>query len=184
MRRRRKTRVLIRSLAGVAAVTMALAQGVPAGSEPPKLHGQTLDGKAIMLPDAAAGKVTLLVIGASKKAGDRTGPWKDHFVTDFGSNSNATYYVAALLQGVPGPFRGMIRSGMRGGTPTAAQGHVLTSTSDKDVWCQYLNMRDGALPSVLLLDGSGHARWNFNGIFDPAQYQALKQAVGALLEGR
>jgi len=165
-------------------VATALAQGVPAGSEPPKLRGQTLDGKAIVLPDAAAGKVTLLVLGASKKAGDRTGAWKDHFLADFGSNSNATYYVAALLQGVPGPFRGVIRSGMRGGTPAAAQGHVLTSISDNDVWKKYLNMRDDALPGVLLLDGSGRARWDFNGIFDPAPYRALKQAVGGLLERR
>jgi hypothetical protein len=163
---------------------MALAQGVPAGSEPPKLRGQTLDGKAIVLPDAAAGKVTLLVLGASRKGGDRTGPWKDHFAADFGSNPNATYYVAALLQGVPGPFRGMIRSGMRSGTPVAAQGHVLTSTSDNDLWKKYLNMRDDALPSVILLDGSGHARWSANGIFDPGQYQTLKQAVEALLARR
>jgi hypothetical protein len=165
----------------MAAVATALAQGVPAGNDPPKLRGQTLDGNAIVLPEAAARKVTLLVLGASKKAGDRTGPWKDHFVADFGSNSNATYYVAALLQGVPGPFRGMIRSGMRGGIPAAVQGHVLTSTSDNDVWRKYLNMRDDALPGVLLLDGSGHARWNFNGIFDLDQYQALKQAVNELL---
>jgi hypothetical protein len=168
----------------MAAVALALAQGVPSGSEPPSLRGQTLDGKPIVLPVAAAGKVTLLVLGASRKGGDRTGPWKDHFVADFGSNPNATYYVAALLQGAPGPFRGMIRSSMRSGTPVASQGHVLTSTSDNDAWKKYLNMRDDALPGVLLLDGSGRARWSYNGVFDPGQYQALKQAVEALLEGR
>jgi hypothetical protein len=163
---------------------MALAQGVPVGSEPPKLRGQTLDGMAIALPDAAAGKVTLLVLGASRKGGDRTGPWKDHFVADFGSSPNATYYVAALLQGAPGPFRGMIRSGMRSGTPVAAQGHVLTLASDNDAWKKYLNIRDDTLPSVLLLDSSGRARWSYNGIFDPGQYQALKRVIEALLEGR
>ena len=56
------------------------------GSEPPKLRGETLDGKAIVLPDAAAGRVALLVIGASKKGGDRTAPWREHFVADFRSN--------------------------------------------------------------------------------------------------
>jgi len=168
----------------VAAAALALAQAVPAGSEPPKLRGQTLDGKAVVLPDAAAGKVALLLLGASRQGGDRTGPWKEHFVADFGSNPNATYYVAALLQGVPGPFRGMIRSGMRGGTPLAAQGHVLTSTSDNDAWKKYLNMRDDAVPGVLVLDTSGRARWSLNGVFDPGQYEALKKAVEALLEGR
>jgi hypothetical protein len=105
MRRKRKLAAWSRSLAGMAAVALALAHGVPVGSEPPKPHGQTLDGKAILPPDAAVGKVTLLVLGASRKGGERTEPWKDHFVADFGSKPNATYYVAALPQGVPGPFR-------------------------------------------------------------------------------
>jgi hypothetical protein len=143
-----------------------------------------LDGKAIILPDAAAGKVTLLVLGASKKAGERTGTWKDRFVADFGSNPNATYYVAALLQAAPAPFRAMIRSGMRSGTAVAAQGHTLTSTSDNDAWKTYLNMRDDALPGVLLLDSSGRARWSYNGVFDPSRYQALKEVTEAILEGR
>jgi hypothetical protein len=75
--------------------------------------------------------VALLVIGASKKGGERTGPWKDHFVADFGSNPHVSYYVAALLQGVPPLFRGMIRSGMRDGTPDAARSHVLTSATEE-----------------------------------------------------
>jgi hypothetical protein len=98
------------------------------------MHGQTLDGKTIVLPDAAVGRVTLLIVGASKKGGERTGPWKDHFIADFGSNPLATYYVAAMLQSVPSPFRGIIRSGMRGGRPDAERSHVLTSASDENDW--------------------------------------------------
>lgn len=163
---------------------LALAHAAAPGSEPPKLHGQTLDDQAIVLPDAAAGKVTLLVLGASRKGGDRTGPWKDHFVADFGSNPHATYYVAALLQSVPSPFRGAIRSGMRRGTPDAARSHVVTAASDEAAWKQYLDMRDDSLPSVLLLDESGHLRWSYNGIFDPDHYHALKVATAAALESR
>jgi hypothetical protein len=154
MRKRPRKAVWIRSLAALVAVAVALAQGVTVGSESPKLRGQTLDGKTIVLPDAAAGKVMLLVLGASKKAGERAGTWKDHFVADFGSNPETTCYVAALLQGVPAPFRGIIRSGMRGGTPLAAQAHTLTSTSDNDAWRSYLNVRDDSLPAVLLVDST------------------------------
>jgi hypothetical protein len=49
--------------------------------------GKTLDGKAIVLPEVAAGKVTLLVLGASKKAGDRTGPWKDLCLSEIRQNA-------------------------------------------------------------------------------------------------
>ena len=179
-----KTGVLLRNLLATAAVVLALAHGATPGSEPPKLHGQTLDNKTIVLPDAAGGKVTLLVIGASNKGGERTGPWKDHFVADFGSNPHVSYYVAALLQAVPSPFRGMIRSGMRDGTPDASRSHVLTSATDEGAWKQYLDMRDDSLPSVLLLDESGRLRWRHNGTFDPDRYRALKTATAAALDHR
>jgi hypothetical protein len=145
------------------------------------LHGQTLDGKPIVLPDDAAGKVMLLVLGASKKGGEQTGPWKDHFLSDFGANPHATYYVGALLQRVPVPFRAAIRAGMRGGTPDAARSHVLTSASDEDTWKNYLSMHNDSLPGVLLLDASGHVLWSYVGVFDPREYDNLKRAVGTAL---
>jgi hypothetical protein len=163
---------------------LALAQGATPGSEPPKLHGETLDGKTIELPDAAAGKVTLLVFGASRKGGEQTGPWKEHFAADFGSNPEASYYVAALLQSVPAVFRHVIRSGMRSGTPDAARAHVLTSASDEAAWKKYLDITDDSLPSVLLLDERGHRLWSYNGTFDPDRYKALKTATAAALQHR
>ena len=168
----------------VAAGFVARAQGAALGSAPPKLHGQTLNGKDIVLADAATGKVVLIIVGASKKGGERTGPWKDHFVADFGFNGQTTYFVTAMLQKVPSLFRGVIRSGMRGGTPDAERSHILTSATDEDAWKQYLEMKDDSIPSVLLLDESGHLRWSYSGIFDSDHYQALKAAAATLLDRR
>jgi hypothetical protein len=141
-----------------------------------------LDGKTIVLPDAAVGKVTLLVLGASKKGGEQTGPWKDRFAADFGSNQQTCYYVAALLQNVPAVFRGVIRAGMRGGTPAPGRAHVLTSASDEVAWKKYLDMKDDSLPSVLLLDETGRLQWRYNGAFDQDHYQSLRIATTAALE--
>jgi hypothetical protein len=147
------------------------------GAEVPRLHGQTLDGNPIVLPDDAAGKMLLLVLGASRKGGDRTGPWKDHFIADFGTNPHATYYVAALLQRVPAAFRGVIRTGMRSGTPDAARSHVVISASDEDAWKNYLEMRDDNLPGIVLLDQAGHVLWRHVGLFDAHKYEALRAAA-------
>jgi hypothetical protein len=160
---------------------LALAQVAIPADEVPKLRGETLDGKSIVLPDDAAGKVMLLVLGASKKGGEQTGPWRDHFAADFGKNPHAVYYVAALLQRVPAPFRGAIRAGMRSGTPEAARSHVLTSASDEDIWKKYLGMSNDNLPALLLLDESGHVLWRHVGVFDPGEYEKLKKAAGAAL---
>jgi len=147
--------MLFRVLA-VTAVVLLLAQPAVPDSPPPKLHGQTLDDEAILLPDAASGKVTLLLVGASRKGGELTGVWKDHFLTDFGSNPHATYYVIALLENV--------------------------SASDEIVWKRYLGMRDDSLPGVLLLDESGRPRWSYSGVYDPEHYRALKMMITAALE--
>ena len=161
----------------LATAALALAQSPPIGGEPPKLHGQTLDDKAIVLPDAAAGKVTLLLVSLSRKAGERTAPWREHFAADFASDPHATYYVAALLQDAPSFLRGMIRSSIRNGTPAAAQSRVLSSVTDEAAWKQYLEIKDDSLPAVLLLDQGGHVRWSYNGVFDPDRYRDLKAAT-------
>jgi hypothetical protein len=176
----------VTALAGPVAfalAALAFVQGAAPGSIPPKLRGQTLDGMDIVLPDAAAGKVTLLVFGASKKAGDRTGAWKDHFAADFGSNPHVAYYSAALLESAPGLIRGMIRGSMRHGTPVAQRSHVVTSSSDEAAWKKYLDIRDDSLPAVVLLDRSGHVRWSYNGLFDADHYRDLKTATAAALNG-
>jgi hypothetical protein len=153
------------------------AFGGHSGSEPPKLRGEALDGKAIVLPDAAAGKVALLAIGASKKGGDRTAASREHFVADFGSNPRAVCFRAALLQSAPSFIRGMIRSGMRSGTPVAARGYVMKSVTDEAEWTAYLRLDDDSKPAVLLLDAGGRTRWSFNGVFDDTHYQALKKTA-------
>ena len=171
-------------LLALAIGAFAVAYAASPGSEPPKLHGQTLDGHAVVLPDASAGKVTLLVIGASRKGGDQAGPWRDHFAADFGSNPNASYYVAALLQSAPSLVRGMIRSSMRSATPVDKRPHVLTASSDEAAWKSYLELKDDSLPGVVLLDQTGHLLWIYTGVFDPARYQTLKTATAAALERR
>lgn len=177
-----KPNVLFRGLAVIAVAALALGQEASIGSEAPKLHGETLNGQRIVLPDASLGKATLLALGFSKKGGEHTGPWRDHFSADFGSNPHVAYFVAAMLQNAPAMFRGMIRSSMRGGTPTAARGHVLTSTSDEAVWKAYLHVTDDSVPAVLLLDTSGRALWSYNGSFDLKHYQDLKTAVTTALQ--
>lgn len=167
---------------GTAVVALGQGAGVQAGSEPPKLRGETLDDQKIVLPDAALGKTTLLVLGFSKKGGERTGAWREHFSTDFDSNPHAAYFVAAMLQNAPAMFRGMIRSSMRAGTPAAARRHVLTSASDEAAWKAYLHVTDDSLPAVLLLDASGRALWSHNGSFDSEHYKDLKTAATTALE--
>ncbi len=162
-------------------LTLALAPGASLDTQVPKLRGDTLDDHKIVLPDAAAGRVLFLALGFSKKAGSATGPWRDHFAADFGADPHAAFYVAAMLESAPSLFRGMIRGGMRGGTPQAMRSHVLICTTDNAVWKTYVDLKDDSLPVVLLIDGNGRLLWTWAGAFDPAHYQSLRTAATTAL---
>jgi hypothetical protein len=175
--KRTRLRVLHGTVSLVFSAALALAQTKPPGAQVPKITGRTLDDQEITLPDAASGRVTLLLLGASKKGGDRTKLWKDHFLGDFASEPSATYYVVALLERAPSMFRGMIRNGMRSGTPVTQRAHVLTCVSGENDLLKYFDLTDDSLPVVLLLDRSGYSLWVYKGQYDDSQYQALRAAI-------
>ncbi len=164
-----------------ASLAFALAPGASLNTQVPKLRGETLDDQKIVLPDAAAGRILFLALGFSKKAGNATGPWRDHFAADFGADPHAAFYVAAMLESAPSLFRGMIRSAMRGGTAQPMRSHVLTCTTDNAVWKKYVDLTDDSLPVVLLTAGNGRLLWTWTGAFDPVHYQSLKTAAATAL---
>jgi len=163
-------------------IAILIAVAACAQTVAPALRGETLDGRKTTLAEAGAGKTTLLVLGFSKKAGDVSNAWRDHFAADFGADSRANYFVVAFLEDAPGLVRGMIKSAMRSGTPQAQRPHFLVVTSDEAVWKKFVHVEDDKVPCVVLLDGAGKVRWAWNGEFEAAHYSALKEAAAALLK--
>ena len=74
--------MFVRFVSFLLCLSVVLAQSPQAQSPAPALHGETLDGKKVTLAEAGAGRVTLLVVGFSKKAGDATNLWRDRFAAD------------------------------------------------------------------------------------------------------
>ena len=160
---------------GVAGVT--LAQAAPAGSAAPKIRGETVNGKSIELPDAAAGKVTLLILGFSKKAGQETGAWREHVLKDFAGDARFATYSVAVLEDAPAFVRPMIRSGIRSGTPEALRDHMVTTASGEAEWMKVLGASDKDVPYLVLLDPAGHFEWSGSGVFKEQEYAQLKGEV-------
>ena len=162
-----------------AAILMLLAVGARAES-PPRLEGETLSKKAIVLPDAAHGKITLLVMGFSKKGGQATGPWEKQFKNDFGADQRYTVYPLAILEDVPRLIRGMVTSGIRSSTPPSEQDHfVILVHGEQDLkrFVRYSTPDDAYL---LLLDANGEIRWRGHGLFKDEDYAALKNVAKQL----
>ncbi len=55
-------------------VCLSVAQSVP---QMPKIQGETLAGHTVVLPDASAGKVAILILGFTKASKVPTSAWAD-----------------------------------------------------------------------------------------------------------
>jgi ATP10 protein len=177
-----RTSFFLALLIVVSAASLSLGQStlLATGAALPPLQGQTLDDKDVSLPDAAEGRVCLLIMTFSKQAGERSRTWQDHFVKDFPDDTKATSYSVAMLGDAPGFVRGMIRSAMRRGTVQPLRARTVTVTSDSKPWKQRLNLSNDKDVYLLLLNKQGQIAWMQHGDFDPKVYADLSAAAERL----
>jgi hypothetical protein len=60
-------------------------------------------------------------------------------------------------------MRGMIKHGMRSGTPKSEQERFVVLEHDEDTWKKLADFSDPAAAYVLLTDGKGSIRWRGHG---------------------
>ena len=161
----------------VLAIGGIAAEPAAPGTNPPNIHGETLNGNSIDLPQAAAGKVTVLILGFSKQGGQQTGIWEKHLSQDFSGDAHFTSYTVAVLEDAPALFRKMIKAGIRSGTPTPKRDYVITTESGEASLKRFLGVSDNNIPYLLLLDGTGRVCWSGQGTFEEHQYEALRTAI-------
>lgn len=167
-------------LSALMAVGIAAAQPITDKRTPPKIIGETANGTAITLPDASAGKITFLVLGFSKQGGDLSGSWERHVSEEFAHDAHFAVYTVAMLEDMPGMFRGLAKSGIRNGTPPARREHVVTSTTGEAPWKQFLGVSDAKVPYLVLLDSAGLTRWSGHGPWNESLYQQFNLAAQSL----
>jgi len=150
------------------------------GQTLPRMEGETLSGKHIVLPEAARGKIALLAIGFSKKGGDKAGEWEKRFKQDFGKDSNYAVYPVAELEDAPRLVRGMIKSGMRRGTSPEEQDRFVLLFQGSADWKKFVNFAASDEAYLLLLDTNGEVKWRGHGVVSETGYAPLNEAAKKL----
>jgi hypothetical protein len=136
----------------------------------PKIEGETLSGKKIALPAAAAGQQALLIIGFTHGSQTQTKAWSHR-----AGNQFPTWSVVEL-EDVPRLIRGMVSHSIKGSVPKEMYDRfVLVYHGEKE-----LKQAAGfATPDdayLLVIDGSGAVRWRFHGaVSDTAMEQLAAQ---------
>ena len=170
--------LLVLSLTPAAAATVAeLAVGDPL----PPLRGQFLSGRASFLPQAASGRVALLMLGFTYDSRFSVEAWAKRFRQDFGAEPKVTFFEIPMIGGMARMGKWFIDSGMRRGTPKADHENVITVYGGTDQWKQRVGFRDARAAYLILLGPNGQVVWRYAGSLDEEPYKALSSEVSRLL---
>jgi hypothetical protein len=91
----------------------------------PKIQGESFAGHTVVLPDAAAGKVAVLIFGFTKASKAPTSAWANKLQAYLGTRPDVELYQLPALEDVPRLFRSMVISGIKKGVPENKRDHFV-----------------------------------------------------------
>ena len=167
---------MLRSTLLLAAVALVAAT-LRTGEALPAIHGETLSGKPVDVPDAAAGGPQILIFSFARAASTDSRAWSDRLAKDL---PRIGAFRVLELESVPRLVRGMARSGMKSGMPKPLWDRTVLIYKDEALWKARLGVTADTHSYVLLLDAAGRVLWRSSGPFSDTEYHQLKTAVQAV----
>jgi hypothetical protein len=182
-------RILFVCGVGVLVMAMGVARAgqdaLRVGERMPELTGQTLTGRTTSLPQASAGKVTLVLMGFTYKSRVAVEAWADWYRATTDSTGAVTFFEVPMIGGMATLGRWFINRGMRSGTPVELHDQVITVYGGTGDWKQRLaySTRHEDDAYLIVFDGQGVVRWLHHGGFDQSRADLLKGLLASLAGG-
>ena len=119
----------------------------------PSVTGTSLAGVTTRLPEALAGKSTLLLVGYKQNAQFDLDRW---LIGLYQTETEVPVFEVPTIPGLlPGLFAGRIDDGMRSGIPEEDWASVITVYDDAELIARFTGTENGNNGRVLLLDPEG-----------------------------
>lgn len=152
----------------------------------PRLEAEFLTGRKAILPDAAAGKVALILMGFTYDSRFDVEAWVERMGGELGPNERVTYFQVPVIGGMGRMAKWFIDSGMRKGTPKALHENVITVYGGADRWKKTMGFTKAEEHAayLALLGPDGRVQWMHRGGLTDEAMEALKAAIVAGAEGR
>ncbi len=146
----------------------------------PQLKAEYLTGRKAVLPDAAQGRMALVMMGFTYDSRFAVERWAEAFKSAFGSRADVTFYEVPVIGGMGRMAKWFIDSGMRKGTPRELHENVITVYGGVNRWKTAMGFSKQAENAayLALLDQSGRVRWLYHGELDEAAMASLRTALG------
>src|SRR5579863_6264015 len=97
------------------ALALVAAMAAQATQPMPRIEGESFAGQKVVLPDAARGKVAVLIFGFTKASKESTSAWAGKIRAELGTRTGFELYQLPVLESVPRFIRGMVISGIKKG---------------------------------------------------------------------
>jgi hypothetical protein len=150
----------------------------------PKIQGESLAAHTVVLPDAAAGKVDILIFGFTKASKVPTGAWADKLQADLGSRPDLELYQLPVLEDVPRLFRSLVISGIKKGVAENNRDHfvpILQGEAELKKLVRYKEPDDAYL---IILGRDGNIVQQMHGAPTDENYRQVKSGVESILNQR
>ncbi len=159
-------------------LTTPMAQVVP---QMPKIEGESLAGHQVVLPDAAAGRVAVLVFGFTKASKVPTSAWASKLLADFATRPDFELYQLPVLEDVPRLFRGMVISGIKKGVPENKQDHFVPILQNEAELKRFVQYREPDDAYLAVLSRTGNIVEQSHGAPIDTNYARLRAEIESVL---
>jgi hypothetical protein len=158
-------------------VSSAAQSGVPM----PKTQGESLAGHLVMLPDAAAGKVAVLVFGFTKASKVPTSAWAEKLQAGPGTRPDYELYQLPVLEDVPRLIRGMVISGIKNGVAESKRDHFVPIVQGEAELKKLVGYQEPDDAYLIILDRSGNIVQQIHGAPNDANTAQARSTIDSLL---
>lgn len=163
-----------------AMLTWAIAQDA---DRVPKVEGESLAGQRIVLPDAAAGKISVLVFGFTKASKEPTSAWANQILKDFAARPDFAVYQLPVLEDVPRFVRGMVIGGMKKGVPEDKRAHFVPILQKESELKKFVHYKEPDNAYIVVLSRSGETLlMTHGGGPGEASYERVRSTIDAALK--
>jgi hypothetical protein len=145
----------------------------------PRLEAEFLTGRKAVLPEAAAGKSALVMMGFTYDSRFDVEKWAEHVRREFSTNESVTFFEVPVIGGMGRLAKWFIDSGMRKGTPKELHENVITVYGGTDRWKRAMGFSKAQEHAayLALLGPDGRVQWLHRGGFTEEAMAALKAVI-------
>jgi hypothetical protein len=139
----------------------------------PRIEGESLAGHKVVLPDAASGKVAVLIFGFSKASKGPTSAWGDKILSGFAAQPGFELYQLPVLEDVPRLIRGMVISGIKKGVKENMRDHFVPIIQGESSLKKLVGYKEAEDAYLVIIDRSGKIVGQTHGPCNEASYSQL-----------